>query len=642
MNKYSYVTLLTNDSYVYGVALLVESMARVNTYYPLHVLINDEVSAASIEILNQLGVTYELVPTIPTPPDIYQHNLDFEPNTAATWRNCWTKFYIFNLTQFDKIVFLDADVMVLKNLDHLFNCPHMTSCLDGDYFNLWPDWDHFNTGCLVIEPSQKLFDDIFNFANNLKEPELPKYMIADQEVLNLYFKDWPTQTHLRLNKYYDIFPPYIQENQIEDIEKKCYFLHFVGRKPWTFWLRTDKDRYTEYFYSKAKQMVQDIISRLDWTIIRNKLVLTVYAICKNEVENVSKYLNSFGEADYVCILDTGSTDGTWELLQEKQKEFPNLIISQEAVVPWRYDKARNISMTLIPKETTIFFMADLDEVIKEPGWCDIVKSRWDPLFDRGMYTYNRDVDENDMVLRSITEYRFHSRDWYKWVNIVHEALINQAGRKQFYIETCTELPITVWHYPNKEKQTNYMELCEIDLQEQPDDWIMHLQLAIEYEIREENEKAIQHYEYLIKNAIGLQDFEMARCYYSMGQLIYKATENKPLALAYFREGRLLAPKTLDNYIAAAELYYNTKDYDQAIELILAGLRNAHNPRWCNIYDPQAYFPYQILGMSYYFKQEYIKAYGCLKIAEEKNPTDEIKNICNSVYCEIITKLIDIK
>ena len=67
----------------------------------------------------------------------------------------------------------------------------MTSCLDGEYFNLWPGWDHFNSGCIVIEPSQKLFDDILNFANNLKEPELPEYIIADQEVLNLYFKDWP-------------------------------------------------------------------------------------------------------------------------------------------------------------------------------------------------------------------------------------------------------------------------------------------------------------------------------------------------------------------------------------------------------------------------------------------------------------------
>ena len=95
----------------------------------------------------------------------------------------------------------------------------------------------------------------------------------------------------------------------------------------------------------------------------------------------------------------------------------------------RYDEARNISMTLIPKETTIFFMADLDEIIKEPGWCNIVKSYWDPLFNRGAYTYHRDVTENNIVIRSIPEYRFHSRDWYKWVNIVHEALINHAGHK---------------------------------------------------------------------------------------------------------------------------------------------------------------------------------------------------------------------
>ena len=73
MKNYSYVTLLTNDSYVYGVALLVESMKRVNTQYPLHVLIIDEVAEATIEILKQLKVTYEKVDIIPTPEDIYEH-----------------------------------------------------------------------------------------------------------------------------------------------------------------------------------------------------------------------------------------------------------------------------------------------------------------------------------------------------------------------------------------------------------------------------------------------------------------------------------------------------------------------------------------------------------------------------------------
>ncbi|MBR6253134.1 MAG: hypothetical protein IKR04_04800 [Clostridia bacterium] len=120
--------------------------------------------------------------------------MHYEPNTASTWRNCWTKLHIFNQTQFDKIVFLDADIMVLKNLDHLFNCPHMTSCLDGEYFNIWPGWDHFNSGCIVIEPSNELYNKILDFANSLTEDNIPEYIIADQEILNLYFKDWPTQT----------------------------------------------------------------------------------------------------------------------------------------------------------------------------------------------------------------------------------------------------------------------------------------------------------------------------------------------------------------------------------------------------------------------------------------------------------------
>jgi len=69
--------------------------------------------------------------------------------------------------------------MVLKNLDHLFDKPHMTSALDGEYFNIWPGWDHFNSGCIVIEPSHELFEDILTYGRNLKEEELPDYIFAD-------------------------------------------------------------------------------------------------------------------------------------------------------------------------------------------------------------------------------------------------------------------------------------------------------------------------------------------------------------------------------------------------------------------------------------------------------------------------------
>jgi len=130
-------------------------------------------------------------------------------------------------------------------------------------------------------------------------------------------------------------------------------------------------------------------------------------------------------------------------------------------------------MELIPEETDIFFMADLDEEIRELDWVEKVKSAWDPLFSRGMYNYHRDLDENGNIIRTIKEYRLHSKEWTHWVNIVHEAICKDDGEKRFYMEACNPVDIAVWHY-SKKRENNYMELCEEDLKEYPDDWIMRL------------------------------------------------------------------------------------------------------------------------------------------------------------------------
>jgi glycosyltransferase involved in cell wall biosynthesis len=48
-----------------------------------------------------------------------------------------------------------------------------------------------------------------------------------------------------------------------------------------------------------------------------KPIISVLAISKNEIANLSAFINSWSEvADEIVILDTGSTDGTWERLLE--------------------------------------------------------------------------------------------------------------------------------------------------------------------------------------------------------------------------------------------------------------------------------------------------------------------------------------
>lgn len=49
--------------------------------------------------------------------------------------------------------------------------------------------------------------------------------------------------------------------------------------------------------------------------VRPNYTVAIYAICKNEEKYVDKWMESMLEADNICVLDTGSTDNTYKLLQ---------------------------------------------------------------------------------------------------------------------------------------------------------------------------------------------------------------------------------------------------------------------------------------------------------------------------------------
>ena len=69
----------------------------------------------------------------------------------------------------------------------------------------------------------------------------------------------------------------------------------------------------------------------------------VYAICKNEEKFVKRWYESIKDADYICVLDTGSTDNTVKLLKEL-----GVKVEVKDINPWRFDVARNESLKLIP------------------------------------------------------------------------------------------------------------------------------------------------------------------------------------------------------------------------------------------------------------------------------------------------------
>ena len=90
--------------------------------------------------------------------------------------------------------------------------------------------------------------------------------------------------------------------------------------------------------------------------------IVVYAICKNEEKFVRRWMASMSEADQVVVLDTGSDDGTVELLTGLGAR-----VEREIISPWRFDTARNRSLELVDEDTDICVCTDLDEVF-HPGW----------------------------------------------------------------------------------------------------------------------------------------------------------------------------------------------------------------------------------------------------------------------------------
>lgn len=102
-----------------------------------------------------------------------------------------TKLHVFRLTQFDKVIYLDADTLVLQPLSHLFETRHpFAACPDQG----WPD--AFNSGFMVLTPNEADFSGLVKMMG-----QRGSWDGGDQGLLNDYFRDWQ-----RLSFTYNVTP----------------------------------------------------------------------------------------------------------------------------------------------------------------------------------------------------------------------------------------------------------------------------------------------------------------------------------------------------------------------------------------------------------------------------------------------------
>lgn len=337
--------------------------------------------------------------------------------------------------------------------------------------------------------------------------------------------------------------------------------------------------------------------------------ICVYTICKNETQFVDKWIENMSEADYICVLDTGSSDDTFNKLKEWQARFSKennkcqIFVDREIINPWRFDVARNESMKLIPDDTDIFVCTDFDEVF-EPGWSTLLKNAWQDTTKRASYLYTWSHRQNGENGRTFVYNKIHGKG-YKWRFPVHECL---ADAKTGLIDK--DKSNYVWvdkmhlhHYPDQSKsRSSYLPLLELRAKENPDDYFGLIYLCHEYYYREEYQKSID----LINKIISRDDFnsltntEKSSCYLFMGD-DYRELGDFPNAIKCYLTSKDYDDTLREPYLKIASIMLDNNEFEPAIYYAKQAIKVCkRHYSWLEKDNSWTYEPYDILALASFY------------------------------------------
>lgn len=226
----AFVTLATTDSYAFGALVLAQSLRAVKTTAKLAILVTRGISVSVLDALRQNFDHVEQVDLIDS-EDLVRLALLNRPELGVTL----TKLHCWRLTQFTKCVFLDADTLVLQNIDELFEREELSAAPDVG----WPDC--FNSGVFVYTPNVDTYKALLEHLASTGT-----FDGGDQGLLNSFFgASWLASLSKRLPFTYNVAfsSVYSYMPAFRRYEKDVKILHFLGSvKPWNLNFDTNTSR----------------------------------------------------------------------------------------------------------------------------------------------------------------------------------------------------------------------------------------------------------------------------------------------------------------------------------------------------------------------------------------------------------------
>ncbi|KIJ68321.1 glycosyltransferase family 8 protein [Hydnomerulius pinastri MD-312] len=218
--KAAYVTLLTKTSYLPGVLVLEYTLRSVGSEYPLVVMATPSLPQEARDILDRRNITVVNISSLQPPEGL--HKLS---SHDARFADTWTKLRAFELIDYDRVVLLDADMIVMRKMDELMDLPlhkdeiaaaHVCACNPRKLAHYPADWvpancaytplEHptglksptqiteksprphtqLNSGLVVLNPSVELSNAVYNHLYT--SPLVSTWSFPDQDLLSDFFK----------------------------------------------------------------------------------------------------------------------------------------------------------------------------------------------------------------------------------------------------------------------------------------------------------------------------------------------------------------------------------------------------------------------------------------------------------------------
>lgn len=286
------------------------------------------------------------------------------------------------------------------------------------------------------------------------------------------------------------------------------------------------------------------------------LKIAVYTICKNEEQFVQRFMNCIkDEADGIFVLDTGSTDKTVELLQAQ-----GAVVNIAHINPWRFDVARNVSLSFVPTTYDVCVCIDLDEVF-DPGWRAAIEEEWvkgTTTRLRYQYTWSHNADGSPGLTYWYD--KITARDLYRWVKPVHEVLTIPSGAPEVQAYSHK---IKLHHWPDQTKSRgSYLPLLELAVQEQSDDDRSSHYLGREYSFYGKHDDTIRELTRHLALPTARWKPERAASMRLLSKA-FKAKQQVDEAFSWIMKACAEAPGEREPWVELLQLCYEQQDWGLA-------------------------------------------------------------------------------